>query len=108
MVKRLGVLIFRVNMVGKRVTKLPSECFFSLDLTTVQKASQLLYGESTSGVPEGLSKTVININNTIQKYGKCPKISYTNIYDKMAYANSADPDQNEEQSDQGLYCLPFH
>ena len=30
--------------------------------------------------------------------------------DKMTYANSADPDQTapEEQSDQGLHCLPFH
>ena len=26
-------------------------------------------------------------------YGKCPKISYTKVSDKMAYANSADPDQ---------------
>ena len=26
-------------------------------------------------------------------YGKCPKISYTKVADKMAYANSADPDQ---------------
>ena len=73
-------------MTGKWEAELPSECFFSLDLTTVQKASQLLYGESTSGAPEGLSKTVININNTIQKYGKCPKMLYTNIYDKMTYA----------------------
>ena len=26
-------------------------------------------------------------------YSNCPKVSYTNFYDKMAYANSADPDQ---------------
>ena len=26
-------------------------------------------------------------------YGKCPKISYTKVANKMAYANSADPDQ---------------
>ena len=25
--------------------------------------------------------------------GKCPKISYTKVSDKMVYANSADPDQ---------------
>ena len=37
-------------------------------------------------------------------YGKCPKISYTKVSDKMAYANSADPDQTE-QSDQGLHCF---
>ena len=26
-------------------------------------------------------------------YGKCPKILYTKVTDKMAYANSIDPDQ---------------
>ena len=26
-------------------------------------------------------------------YGKCPKISYTKVPNKMACANSADPDQ---------------
>ena len=26
-------------------------------------------------------------------YGKCPKILYTKLSDKRAYANSADPDQ---------------
>ena len=26
-------------------------------------------------------------------YGKCPKISYNKVSDKIAYANSADPDQ---------------
>ena len=25
--------------------------------------------------------------------GKCPKISYTKVSDKMVYANSANPDQ---------------
>ena len=27
--------------------------------------------------------------------------------DRYAWANSADPDQTEEQSDQGLHCLSF-
>ena len=27
------------------------------------------------------------------QYGKCPKILYTKSSDKMAYANSVDPDQ---------------
>ena len=27
------------------------------------------------------------------EYGKCPKISYTKVSDKMACANSVDPDQ---------------
>ena len=41
---------------------------------------------------------------------KCPKILYTKISDKMAYANTADPDQiaPEGLSNQGLHCLPFH
>ena len=29
------------------------------------------------------------------EYGKCLKISYTKVSDKMAYANSANPDQTE-------------
>ena len=40
-------------------------------------------------------------------YGKYPKLRYTKVANKMAYANSADPDQME-QSYQGLHCLPFH
>ena len=36
-----------------------------------------------------------------QVYCKCPKNLYTKVSDKMAYANSADPDQ-------GLHCLTFH
>ena len=38
------------------------------------------------------------------EYGNCPKILYTKVFDKIAYANSADPDQ--EQSDLSLHCLP--
>ena len=37
-------------------------------------------------------------------YSKCSKISYTKVNDKMAYANTVDPDQ-KEQSDQDLHCL---
>ena len=44
---------------------------------------------------------------TCKEYGKCPKVMNTKVSDKMAYANSIDPDQ-KEQSDQGLHCLPFH
>ena len=28
-------------------------------------------------------------------YDKCPQISYTNLSDKMAYANSGDPEQSD-------------
>ena len=38
-------------------------------------------------------------------YSNCPKILYTEISDKMEYANKAD---TEEHSDHGLHCLPFH
>ena len=30
---------------------------------------------------------------SLSKYGKCPKISYTKVPDKVAHANSVDPDQ---------------
>ena len=36
---------------------------------------------------------------TFTDYGKCPKFSYTICSDKVAYANSVDPDQ----IDQGLH-----
>ena len=41
-----------------------------------------------------------------KKYSKCPRNSYTKVSDKMAYAKSAYPE--EEQYDQGLYWSPFH
>ena len=37
-------------------------------------------------------------------YGKCAKILYANVFDKMAYENNADPDQTVHS---GLHCLPF-
>ena len=40
------------------------------------------------------------------QYSKCLKISYSKVSDKMAYANSVDPEQTVP--DQGLHCLPFH
>ena len=30
-------------------------------------------------------------------YGKCPKISYPKVSDKMAYENSADPDHTASE-----------
>ena len=38
-------------------------------------------------------------------HSKCPKILYTKVSDQTAYANSAEPVQ--EQSDKGLQYLPF-
>ena len=44
-----------------------------------------------------MSSVIVMINtvrvNCLQWYGKCPKISYTKVANKMAYANSADPHQ---------------
>ena len=34
-------------------------------------------------------------------FGNCPKISYTSLCDKMAYANSADPDRTVSSA--GVY-----
>ena len=43
--------------------------------------------------------------------GKCPKILYTRISDKMAYANSADPDQTAPEgavwSRSTLFAIPL-
>ena len=36
-------------------------------------------------------------------YHNVPKLS-----DRQVWANSVDADQTEEQSDQGLHCLPLH
>ena len=33
------------------------------------------------------------VSNKKKSYGKCPTILYTKVSDKVAYANSADPDQ---------------
>ena len=43
-------------------------------------------------------------------YNNCPKTLYNKVFDKMAYANNAGPDQtaSKELSDQGLHCLLFH
>ena len=38
-------------------------------------------------------QNILTLNIQTAKYGKCPKILYTNISDRMAYANNVDPDQ---------------
>ena len=50
------------------------------------------------------SDWLLDSNTDILHYRNDPKFSDTQIW-----ANSADPDQTapEEQSDQGLHCLPF-
>ena len=43
-----------------------------------------------------MAKILSLFHNHIQSYtnySKCPKLSYTKVSDKVAYANSADPDQ---------------
>ena len=44
-------------------------------------------------------------------YSKCPKISYTEVADKMAYANCADPDQTAPEgtvwSGSTLFAIPL-
>ena len=47
---------------------------------------------------------IVIANIIVFVHGKYSKILYTRVADKMAYANSADA---EEQSGQGLHCLPF-
>ena len=47
----------------------------------------------------------------LKKYDKCPEISYTKVSDKMAYANSADPDQTAPEgavwSGSSLFTIPI-
>ena len=44
-------------------------------------------------------------------YGKCPNISYTKVSEKMAYANSVDPDQTAPEgavwSGSTLFAIPL-
>ena len=44
-------------------------------------------------------------------YSKCPKISYTKVSDKIAYANSADPDHTAPvkavRSRSTLFAIPL-
>ena len=40
-----------------------------------------------------LSQAFVSSNCFLLNYGKCPKISHTMFFDKLAYANSVDPDQ---------------
>ena len=35
----------------------------------------------------------LNFDEARHRYSKCPKILHTKVANKMAYANSADPDQ---------------
>ena len=64
---------------------IPEKCFLEVRTSYFQKAICLLAFDSM--------------------YGKCPKISYTKVSDKNAYANSG---PRLEQSDQDLHCLSFH
>ena len=45
----------------------------------------------------------------MELYSKCPKISYNKFCDKMAYANSADPDQTAPEGAvwSGSTLLPY-
>ena len=44
-------------------------------------------------------------------YGKCPKISYTKVSNKIAYTNSEDPDQTAPEgavwSGSTLFAIPI-
>ena len=49
----------------------------------------------TSGYMRILTGMCVKTNSFLVPniFGKCPKLSYTKVSDKMAYANSVDPDQ---------------
>ena len=67
--------------------------------------SKVIFGHTQIRKPQiaGMS-LMFDKSSDFVSYRKCPKIFDTKDYDKMAYANSADPDQ----TDQGLHCLLFH
>ena len=53
-----------------------------------------------------------NVNNQQKNkiyflYGKWPKISYTEVSNKMAYANSAEPDQAAPEGST-LFAIPLN
>ena len=52
-----------------------------------------------------------NVRNERCAYGKCPKILYTKVSDKMAYTDSADPDQTAPEgadwSGSTLFAVPL-
>ena len=75
------------------------------------KRKNELYNEK-KGLKE---KAKINFTPYLSTYRIMVRVNVLNFhtpkkYDKMAYANIADPDQTflKEHSDQGLYCFPFH
>ena len=49
----------------------------------------------------------MQILTNVYVYGKCPKILYTKVPNKMACANSSDLEQTAT-ADQDLHCLPFY
>ena len=48
---------------------------------------------SAAVVIGALKEKLCHTEADLNSYGKCPRISYTKVSDKVAYANSADPDQ---------------
>ena len=62
-----------------------------------------------SCAPDTLVATCCQIKNI--QYRKCPKILHTKVADKMAYANSADPDQTAPSgvvwSGSKLFAIPL-
>ena len=59
----------------------------------------------------GVYVTHWSLNFVWFNYGKCPKILYIKVVDKMAYANSADPDQTAPEgavwSGSILFAIPL-
>ena len=57
-----------------------------------------------------MNSSDILIHVSKEKFSICPKILYNNLPDRIAYENSAGPDQTapEGASDEGLHYLPFH
>ena len=62
------------------------ECIYKFNLFKID--------DNIKGLYIKYDTTVAYIYHLQFKFGKCPKISYTKVSNKTAYANSADPDQS--------------
>ena len=71
----------------KSETICASQSLFSRKNKKISKCALLKF------LPSLLSVNYLDTLTLFYNYGKCPKILYTKVSDKIAYANSVDPDQ---------------
>ena len=88
-------------------TVMPNQSFPDLVGPPLSMSAHLRFGcLSIRNFYWSLRDTYIKVRNVFlqPEYGKCPKILYTKVANKMAYANSVDPDQTAPGST--LFAIP--